>query len=467
MWRKGLLGRAANHRLALELSETAKLVSPMVVTQLGQIVMLTTDLALIGRIGVDALAAAALAGRIYFVSITFAAGPLAAIAPLAAQAFAVNNLGVVRRSLRMGLWAAPLLSLPMVAFGFRGEQILLSLDLPHDAARLAHQYLSGLAWGMAPALWFYSIRNFMAAVNRPGPLLWITLIAPPLNALLAYLLIYGKLGLPRLELFGAGLATTIVNCGTFSASLCVAVMRRPFRHYRVLGHFWQFDWSMLRRLFAIGMPISVTWLIVNGSFSVATLLAGLISTTAVAAHQIAVQVAAILVMIPLAISMAAVVRVGNAVGRNDSLGAKRAGLVATLLSIVVGATLTVGVVAARFEIAEFVFGESGGDADATIRLAADLLLVGASFYIPDAVANVLAGTLRGLTDTRVPVLFAGIAYWLIGLSVSYVLGLKIGLGAIGIWIGLCSGTIIYAGLLAWRFQLLTSRRALHRRNSIA
>ncbi|MDA9421025.1 MATE family efflux transporter [Bradyrhizobium sp. CCBAU 53380] len=453
----------AGHHLAMELSETAKLALPMVLTQVGQIAMMTTDFAFIGRIGTEALAAAALASRVYLLVFILGVGLLAAIAPLAAQAFGADNLSVARRSLRMGLWMALLLSLPIMAFALCGEEILLSLGQSPAATRLARQYLFGLAWGVAPALWFQAIRNFMGAVNRPEPALWITLAAVPVNALLVYLLIDGKLGLPRLGLFGAGLATTLVNCGTFLAGLWFATMRRPFRDYHVLAHIWRFDWPLLQQLFVIGTPISIASVIGYGLFSATTLLAGLISTSALAAHQIAVQVAATLFMVSFGISTAAAVRVSHAVGRNDGPGIKRAGVVAMLLGIVIAAMLTLAVIAARLEIAELFLGGSAGDADPTITLAAKLLLVGATFFITDAAKSIAAGGLRGLKDTRVPLLFAGIAYWLIGFPLSYVLSLKIGLGAIGIWIGLSIGTTVYAVLLVIRFQQLATRLALRRR----
>lgn len=460
--RHGMAKQATGNQFAVELRETAKLALPMVLTQVGEIAVMTTNVALIGRMGAEALSASALAGRIYLISVTFGVGVLAAITPLAAQAFGADNLAVVRRALRMGLWAALLLSLPIVAFAVRGEQILVALGQTPDVARLAQQYLFGLAWGAAPAQCFLAIRSFMSAVNRPEPVLWITLAAIPANALVAYPLIYGKLGLPRLELFGAGLATTLVNCGTFLAGLWFATMRRPFRDYHVLAHLWHFDWPLMRALIMTGTPISIASLVGCGLFSAAALLAGLSGTSTLAAHQIAFQVAVILSMISFGISMAAAVRVGHAVGRNDGPGVKRAGLAAMLLGIVIAALLTLGVIAGRFEIARLFLGRSAGDFDATVGLAAKLLLVGASFFVSNAAQGIASGGLRGLKDTRVPLLFAAIAYWPIGFSLSYVLGLKLGLGAVGIWIGLSIGTTVCAVLLVLRFHLVANRPALYR-----
>ncbi|MCK1554477.1 MATE family efflux transporter [Bradyrhizobium sp. 177] len=449
---------AAIHQLLIELGRITRLAVPMILAQLGQVAMMATDLIFIGRIGPDALAATALAGRVYLVTFTIGQGLLAAMSPVIAQAFAGNDLALVRRSLVVGLWMALLVSLPIMAFSLCGEQVLLAFQQNTDTSRLAGQYLFGLAWGVAPALSFQAMRNFMAAVNTPEPILRITLAAVPVNALLVYIFIDGKLGLPRLELFGVGLATTLVNCGTLAAGLLYTKFRGPLSEYRL--HLWRCDWRTMRQVISIGAPISMASLMSYGACSAATLLAGLISTDALAAHHIVLQLASILCMISSGVSIAAGVRVGHAAGRSDRRGVKRAGSVAMVVGVVITAVLTLGAIAARFGIAKLFLDDSRDGSDAAIALAAKLLVVGASFFVADAVANVALGSLRGLKDTRVPLLFAGIAYWLIGFSVSYVLSFNVNLGAVGIWIGLSIGAGVYAGLLLLRFQFLANRLAL-------
>jgi len=194
-----------------------------------------------------------------------------------------------------------------------------------------------------------------------------------------------------------------------------------------------------------------------GLFSAAALLMGLISTAALAAHQVALQVTAILFMVPFGISLAATVRVGHAVGRNDAKAVKRAGLVATLLGIVLASVLTLAVVVARFAIARAFFGETSGDAGAAVELAATLLMVGATFFVTDAVQTIVVGSLRGMNDTRIPLLFAAIGYWMIGFPCAYALAFSARFGAVGVWIGLSCGTAVYAVLLILRFRLLVGR----------
>jgi MATE family multidrug resistance protein len=453
------IATSSRHHLALELTETLKLAVPIALTQLGQIAMMTTDLALIGRLGDAAVAAAALAHTVIFVSFTFGMGLVSAVAPLAAQAFGARNPRMVRRALRVGLWAALLISLPMMIIPLYGEQILSALGQAPATAQLAQRYLFGLAWGIVPALWFLAIRGFMGAVNRPEPGLWIMLAAIPANAVLVYLLIHGALGLPRLELFGAGLATTIINFAMFLAALWFASRRRPFRKYQVLGRIWRIDWELMRQLIAIGAPISIAFLLEFGLFGAAAILMGLIGTTALAAHQIALQIAAILFMVPFGIGMAATVRVGHAVGRGDAPAVKRAGLVAVSLGIVFMSAMTLVVILGRYAIARFFFGEAVQSAGAAIDLTATLLLVGATFFVADGIQTVVAGALRGMNDTRVPLLFAAISYWLIGFPAAYGLAFRTGLGAVGVWIGLSCGTAVYAVLLIQRFRLLAARLA--------
>jgi MATE family multidrug resistance protein len=268
---------------------------------------------------------------------------------------------------------------------------------------------------------------------------------------------YGEFGLPRLGIFGTGLASSIVNFGTFVAGLWFATRRPPFVDYRVLTRFWRIDWDLMRQLIAIGAPISVAFLLEYGLFSAAALLMGGLSTTALAAHQIALQVVAILFMVPFGISMAATVRVGHAVGRGDPAGVRRAGLIAMLVGIAFGAVVTVAVILLRFGITRLFLGEGPSNADATIALAAELLLVGGTFFITDGLQSIAAGALRGLKDTSVPLLFAAISYWLVGFCMAYFLAFHTSLGPPGVWIGLSAGTLVYAALLVIRFRLLATR----------
>jgi MATE family multidrug resistance protein len=441
----------------VELIETIKLALPIALTQLGQVAMMTTDLALIGRLGDQAVAAAALAHTILFAAFVAGLGFVSAVAPLAAQAFGARQPRTVRRSLRVGLWVAVALGVPLTLLQLHGENMLIAFGQEPAAAHLAARYLEGLAWSLVPAWCFIALRNFMSAVDRPQPALWITLVAIPANALSAYALIYGEFGFPRLDLLGAGLGTTLVNLGMCVAAIWVCYACRPFKKYRVLGRFWRADWPLLGKLIAIGAPISGAFMLEYGLFAAAALLMGWLGTTALAAHQIALQTASILFMVPYGVSLAATVRVGHAVGRGDAIAARHAGFAAIALGIVFMATMTLIVIANRETIPLIFLGSGAAGATETIALATRLLVVGATFFIADGVQTVTAGALRGLNDTRVPLVFAALSFWLIGFPSCYGLGFPAGLGAYGVWIGFSIGLAIYAALLLWRFHALTLR----------
>jgi multidrug resistance protein, MATE family len=449
---------AASHSVwRIELIETIKLALPIALTQLGQVAMMTSDLALLGRLGNHVVAASALAHTILFAAFVVGMGIVSAVSPLASQAFGARDPRMVRRALRVGLWAATFLGVPMTLSQLYGEAMLLALGQTPEAATLASSYLWGLAWCLVPAWWFIALRGFMQSVNRPEPGLWITLAAIPANAALAYALIYGAFGLPRLEMFGAGLATTIVNLGMCIAGVWVCYACRPFKKYRILGRFWRPDWMLFGRLFAVGAPISGTMLLEYGVFAAAALLMGWLGTAALAAHQIAITVASIMFMVPFGVSMAATVRVGHAAGRRDSEAARRAGMAAVALGMVFMTAMTLIVALARTVIPLLFLGFETSTTDATLQLAAILLAVGASFFIADGVQTVAAGALRGLNDTRMPLLFAAICFWAVGFTACWALGFTLGYGPTGIWIGLSIGLTIYALLLIRRFHMLTKR----------
>jgi MATE family multidrug resistance protein len=419
--------------------------------------MMTTDLALLGRLGDRVVAAAALAHTVLFAAFVLGMGIVSAVAPLAAQAFGARNPRVVRRALRVGLWAAVLLGVPLSLLQYYGREILLLLGQTDETATLAASYLHGLAWSMIPAWWFIALRGFMGAVNRPEPGLWITLAAIPANALLAYSLIYGHFGMPQLDLLGAGLATTTVNLCMCAAAVWVCYALRPFKKYRVLGRFWRPDWALFRKLIIVGAPISGTFSLEYGVFAAAGLLMGWIGTSALAAHQIALQIASIMFMVPFGISMAATVRVGHAVGRRDSAGTRSAGFVAIWLGIAFMTAMTLLVIATREMLPILFLGSATEQNAPTLTLAATLLLVGASFFVADGVQTVAQGALRGLNDTASPMLYSFICFWLIAFPASYLLGFTLEMGAVGIWIALSVSLIIYAAMLILRFNSLTRR----------
>lgn len=440
------------------MAETIALSVPIALTQLGQIAMMTTDLMLLGRLGEHVVAGAGLAHTMLFVAFAVGMGLVAAVAPLAAQAFGARDPRGVRRALRVGVWAAILTGVPLTALQFCGEGLLVVLGQSPENAAVAGRYLAGLGWSLIPAWVFMAIRGFMGAVNRPEPALWITLAAVPSNFVLAWALIHGEFGLPRLDVLGAGVATTLVNIGMCAVALVICVTRPPFKKYRIMGRFWRFDAPLFSTLCRLGLPISGAYLVEFGVFGGAGLLMGTISTTALAAHQITLQIAAILFMVPFGISLAATVRVGHAVGRGDPEGSRRAGIAALVLGAAFMVLMTAVIAATRHVLPPLFLGTVTPDTAATAALIATLLLVGPVFFVFDGIQTIGAGALRGLNDTRVPFLIAIFSFWGIGFTLCWVLGIHTVLGPLGVWLGLSAGLIAQAVLLAWRFHRLTAPR---------
>ncbi len=440
-----------------ELADTLRLSWPMALTQLGQVAMMTTDLILLGHLGDQLVAAAALANTVLFAAFTIGMGLVSAVAPLASQAFGAREPRMVRRALRVGLWAVLIMGGPLTLVQLWGDRILVALGQSPDVAAMAGRYLAGLCWSIVPAWTFMALRNFMSSVNRPEPALWITLAAIPANGALAYLLIHGGMGIPPLDMFGAGLASAIVSLGMCLAALTICCTCAPFRKYHILGRFWRPDWVLLRKLIEVGAPISGAFMLEFGAFAAAALLMGRLGTTALAAHQITLQTASILWMVPFGISLAATVRVGHAVGRRDIMAARRAGFAALALGAMFMAAMTLCVALLRNWIPLAFLGSSAASAPETVVLAAFLLALSTSFFIADGLQTIAAGALRGLNDTRVPLFFAAFAFWPIGMFAGFELAFDAGLGAAGVWLGLSLGLIVQAVLLVTRFQILTLR----------
>ncbi|MGE0735587.1 MAG: MATE family efflux transporter [Alphaproteobacteria bacterium] len=438
-----------------EMRETIVLGVPMALTQLGQIVMLITDTLIIGKLGTEAVAAASLATALFYFCFIIGMGIATATAPLAAQAYGAGDARGVRRVIRQGLWVVVLLGVPFMGIMWYGDQILIGLDQDPKIARMAHSYLSTLMFCTVPALWLIVLRNFVSALNRPASAMWIMLAGIPLNGFVCYGLVLGAFGLPALGIAGAGLATLIVQIIMFAAQMAIAVWARPFRQYHILRRFWVPDWGRFIQIFALGVPIAAAILCEFGVFAMAVILMGWIGTVPLASHQIALQIASLTFMIPFGIAQAATVRVGHAVGRRDALGARRAGYSALGLGIAFMALMALLMWLWRFDLPGFFIAEGDKDRPAVIELTAALLIWAAFFQMFDGAQAIAQGSLRGLSDAKVPLALAALSYWGVGLLLAYTLGFRTSLGAVGIWIGLASGLAAAALLLVVRFRRLS------------
>ena len=438
-------------RLGGETRAIAGLAWPLSLAHLAGIALGTTDVVMMGWLGPEKLAAGSLAANFYALFYFFGLGVVMATAPMIAQALGARRLREVRRSVRQGLWAAVAMSLPATLAIWHTGAFLTAIGQPPEAAALGEAYVRAEVWGLMPSLGLMVLRNFVAAHDRPRAALAVIVLGIGVNALGNYALMFGNFGLPRLELVGAGIASAVVNGFMFLALLGYAVADRRFRRYRLLGRLWRPHWPGLREIFVVGTPIALMNLSEIGVFLASTFLVGLFGTTALAAHAIAMQSIGVAYMVPLGLGQAATIRVGRAVGGDDVAGAMRAGRVALALSALYGVASALVFWLGGEQIAGF-FLDAGDPANrAAIDLAVAFLAVIALLQLADSPAIGALGALRGLKDTRVPMLIAAFGYWVIGAGAAIALAVWAGYGGLGVWWGLTLTLIAVSALIIARF----------------
>lgn len=435
-----------------ELRATLALAWPLMLANLTMQLIQATDVVLLGWLGPKELAAAALALSLSFGMILFALGVLTASSPMIASALGerFNAVRDVRRTFRQSLWAAALMTVPTLIVLWNAEPIILAFGQDPELARLAAWFLKGYMWVIPPWMLFQVMRNFLSALERPGWVLVISAAGIPLNALVAWSLIFGHLGMPALGLIGGGIGSAIVWTAMALALAVVILTDRQFRRFHLFGRFWRPDWPRFRQLFRLGGPIGLTMGFEGGVFSAAAYLMGLFGAPSVAAHQIALQIAATTFMIPLALGQATTVRVGLAYGRRDSTGIALAGWTAFALSTAFMALMATLMFLFPRDLITLFLDDTPANAT-VISLGVSFLMIAALFQIVDGWQVVAAGMLRGIHDTRVPMIFALFGYWAIGLGVGVALAFSMEWRGIGIWTGLAAGLGVVAVLMLLRW----------------
>ncbi len=436
-----------------ELRATLALSWPLILTSLAQTGLMTTDVVLMGWLGPQALAAGALGTNLYFAFLIFGIGLVSAASPLIAQELGRRQHSVrdVRRTVRQGLWASLSIAVPISIVAWHAEAILLATGQEKELARAAGEYVRALQMSLFPFLAYLVLRSFLAALERPGWAMVIGLLALPINFAAAWVLMFGKLGFPALGLVGAGIATTVSSTFLFAGLAAVVSLDRKFRRYHVFGRFWRSDWPRFFTFWRIGLPIGLTFAFEVTLFNAAALLMGRIGADELAAHAIALQIAAVSFMVPFGVGQAVTVRVGRAFGAGDPEGVRRAGWTAYAIGVgFMGLTALAMLLVPGKLIGIFLdLGEARNAP--VIGFAVSFLMLAALFQLADGAQAVGSGMLRGLQDTRVPMLFAAIGYWGVGMPVGIFLAFGTSLRGTGIWIGLATGLTVVALLLLWRW----------------
>jgi len=422
---------------------------PLVGSHLAQFSITLTDAIMLGWYDVEVLAAQVLGGSFFFILFISGSGFAWAITPLVAGALGRGDLTEARRACRMGLWLVTgfsILAMPVMLLA--RPMLDLAGQEPRIAA-LAGSYLSIAGWGIFPALWVMVLKSHLSALEQTRVVLWITLLAVGVNALGNYALIFGNWGAPEMGIEGAAVSSLLVHLASVATLVAWIVRRMPDQALFV--RLWKVDRDALSAVFRLGWPIGLTTVAEVGLFAATSVMMGWLGALPLAAHGIALQIVSLTFMIQVGLANTATIRAGRAVGEGDAVGLRRGAVVIVVLSVGAAlATMALFLAVPRWMVGLFV-DPADPLRDQVIEIGRVLLLAGALFQLADAGQVVALGLLRGVRDTRVPMVMAGISYWVIGMPVSYQLGFGLGWGGVGVWLGLAFGLGFAAVTMMRRF----------------
>ncbi|MBF9061008.1 MATE family efflux transporter [Rhodobacterales bacterium HKCCSP123] len=437
--------------LSHHLRATMSLGLPLIGGMLAQVAITLTDTVMMGWYGVEELAAVALGGSFFHVVLILGMGFGLAVMPMVAAAAANDDRRQVRRVTRMGLWIGLIFSaLVLPAFWFSGA-ILLALGQAGTVAANTQDYLRIAGWGIAPAVLMTVIRSHLSALDHARIVLWATLAGAALNAGLNWVLIFGNLGAPELGIAGAAIASVGTHLLITAVLALHAALHRDLRQDTLFARFWRPDWEAMGQVFRLGWPIALTLLSESGLFMATMVMMGWLGALPLAAHGIALQICATTFMVHIGLSQAATVRAGRAWGKGDRAGLRLAAFAALILSGGMVALTIAGFVLIPEALVGLFVDPNDPLRPEIIALGVSLLLVAAFFQLADAGQVMALGLLRGTQDTTVPMVYAVLAYWGLGLPAAWVIGFPLGFGGPGIWAGLVVGLAVAAALMMTRF----------------
>jgi MATE family multidrug resistance protein len=357
----------------------------------------------------------------------------------------------VRRTVHQGFRVALTVAIPVWCILWNAEWIFGWLGQKPELAHNAARYLHTFQWQFLPFLIYIVLRNFIAALERPLAGLWISAAGILVNAGLVYVLMFGKLGVSPLGLPGAGIATTVTNLLMAGGLATIVATDRRFRRYHLFGRLMEADWPRYREIWKIGLPIAFTMAFEVTVFNAAVFLMGILGADSLAAHSIAIQIASVAFMVPLGLGNAATVRVGLAFGAVDVAGVRRAGWCAFIAALGYACcTALLMMICGRSLVGLFLDLATPANRP-VIELAVTFVFIAGIFQLADAGQAVSSGMLRGLGDTRVPMLIAAFGYWGIGLPLGAALAFLTPLAGRGIWMGLATGLAVVAVLMTVRW----------------
>ena len=430
------------------LAPTLSLAYPVMLSQLGHVLVNVVDSMVVGQTGKVPLAAVSLSVNVSTVVMMLGLGLSMGITPLVAAADGRRDVAALGRLLVNGVWLSAAAGVVLALFGLVVPPLLPYLHQPADVVALAAPWVRVIFLSFLPLLLFQGFKQFAEGLGLTRQAMLLSVQANLLNAVLCYGLVFGRLGLPEMGMMGAAWATLIARvlmAVLMAAYVLRAVRLRPYR--QAAARRLRPDAAGLRRLLGLGAPIGGQMMFEVGAFGFSGIMIGWLGATQLAAHQIALNVASVTYMAASGIAAAATIRVGKHYGLQDGAGARQAGFAAYWLTFAFMTLMGLGLVLGRFRIPLYYNHDP-----AVVAQAAALLLIAAAFQVSDGVQVVGLGALRGLEDVKVPSVVALLAYWAVALPLGYVLGFRLGWGALGVWVGLLTGLSLVAVLLLVRFR---------------
>jgi multidrug resistance protein, MATE family len=442
--------------ISAEVREFVKLAVPLAGAQVAQALVGFVDTLMMGHLGTESLAAGGLAASAFQFVLNTTSGIVMSVSPLVAEAYGAGQKSQIEKIARQGLWLSLIIGIPMMFVISHLNGVMLHLGQSERTVMLADGYLDYILWGFVPAIGFAMLRGYVAALSQARPVMLIVVLGTIVNISGNYVLGYGKFGFPRMELAGLGLASGLSFWVMFLALFLYTYTNPTLKEYRFWREFHRIRPQLLWQLVGVGAAIAVTIAVEYGLFTAVTFLMGAVGTETLAAHQTVYQTIFLLFMVPLGMSYAVTVRVGQWLGQHDRIGTRRAGFVSIAAAAAFMSTTAIGLLLFRHQVIGIYLDANDPEALSVINLAIPMLMIAALAQFLDGIQRVAMGALYGLQDTRIPMILSVLTFWGVGLASGYILGFPMKLGGAGLWTGQSIGVAVAGILFLWRFSSITS-----------
>ncbi|GAP96044.1 MATE family efflux transporter [Leptolyngbya sp. NIES-2104] len=445
-------------RIQSEVQEFLKLAIPLASAQVAQSATGFADTIMMGRMGAEILAGGGLAAIIYLSIMATTSSMVMGVSPLIAEAFGAGQKTRTQQLARQGLWLSLIVTIPMMIVTGSLDRWMIHTGQTETTVRLANTYLDIMLWGLFPAVGFAALRATVSALSQARPVMIIVIVGTAFNIVGNYILGFGEFGFPEMGLAGLALSSVLALWGMFLALALYIFLHPKLRDYRVFQELHRIRPKILWELAWVGVPIGLFSGLEMGFFMVTTFWMGTLGTAALAAHQIVFQTIVVIFMVPLGISFATTVRVGQWLGKQDILGIQQATWVSLIMTVLFMSGVSIAVLLFPKQVIGIYLDVQNPENAAIISLAIPLLIIAAIAQVLDGFQKAVYGSLQGLQDTQIPMVLNVLGYWGVGLSAGYLLGFHLGLGSTGLWIGQSIAIAVVAMLFAGRLLKLIAQR---------